>query len=101
MFRFSAKPVNRAYNFRRLRIERSYALAAAISREDSLRLSVEQNDIRIISNRDPINNSEGLQIEYHDRTWIAATDETSAEIFGDGDAVHALARNLADQSAGI
>src|ERR1039458_4536037 len=96
MFSFPAKALNRANDLASPRIEGSDALAATVSRENALGLSVEQNNVWVRSDGDSLDYREGLQIEDDDRTRIAATDKTAPKVSGDGDAVDTGARNLAD-----
>jgi hypothetical protein len=88
MFGFPAQTLNRADDLAGLGIEGSDALAAAVSRKNALGFSVEQNDVRVRSDGDSLDNRKGLQIEDDDRTWIAATDKTAPKIFGNRDAVN-------------
>src|ERR1035441_421405 len=96
MLGFPAQTFNRADDLAGLRIEGRDAFAAAVSRENVLGFSVEQNNVRVRSDGDSLDYREGLQVEDDDRTRIAATDKAAPEIFGDGDAVNTGARDLAD-----
>src|SRR5579883_1531140 len=71
-------------------------LAAAICAEHPFRLLIENDAIRIVTDNDPVQDFQVLQVENQNGPRIAATDEAPAKLSRDRDTMNALAGNLTD-----
>src|SRR4051812_23482942 len=80
MLRSSSKRSDPARDPSSPRVDRRHLLIAAIGREHTAGLVVEHDEIRILANRHFGDFPERFEIEDHDRSGVALTDEPPTEL---------------------